>query len=477
LAPVANLPKPAGSKTVQFTKVVNGLTAATKQTSVALGLLCITDRRLDHSKRDLTKVGFREDFRTFFSDIVSEELTNAGYAVLRDKGDLASAAIQQEADYFIGAKLVTSKRHVCLFGTTKKGKALYEIEWSILDRKTEKIVYKSNKAGAGELKEFDSNGKDIITKRTITSVTRMLLADPKFAEVFNGRHTGRRIPKDDASTGRAPLQRPPKKPPVVAQPKVEKSKTVSAPDEFIALKGPQIERLLANLEDVSFPDDDTGQFSSDPWFMSFEGNGKWRADNTAALFESFGSWRVDGDIACISVKDSYGYGASNPIAGCFTVLVNQSRSVVAAKFTDRNSKLFILKDGANGDIARIHGDIARLQPPATTSPTALVTANMQYERGLQHYEGKDLQQDYVEAMKWYRKAADRGLAVAQRKLGQMYDAGVGVLQDYIRAHMWYNLAATNGDEIARKIRVAITNKMTPDQVAEAQKLARQWRPK
>ena len=59
----------------------------------------------------------------------------------------------------------------------------------------------------------------------------------------------------------------------------------------------------------------------------------------------------------------------------------------------------------------------------------------------------------------------------------MYDNGRGVLQDYVRAHMWYNLAAAQGNKPATKNRDLLAKRMTPAQIAEAQKLAREWRPK
>ena len=86
-------------------------------------------------------------------------------------------------------------------------------------------------------------------------------------------------------------------------------------------------------------------------------------------------------------------------------------------------------------------------------------------------------QDYTEATRWYRKAADQGNATAQSNLGTMYDKGQGVTQDYIQAHIWYNLAAARGLKIGRKNRDILAEKMTPAQIAEAQKLAREWKPK
>ena len=89
-------------------------------------------------------------------------------------------------------------------------------------------------------------------------------------------------------------------------------------------------------------------------------------------------------------------------------------------------------------------------------------------------QGEGLPPDEIEAVKWYRLAAEQGNAYAQTKLGVMYDKGFGVPQDFAQAHMWFNLAAAGGDETAAKIREFYSEKMTPDQIAEAQRLAREW---
>lgn len=90
-------------------------------------------------------------------------------------------------------------------------------------------------------------------------------------------------------------------------------------------------------------------------------------------------------------------------------------------------------------------------------------------------------QNYAEAVKWRRLAAEQGDAVAQVALGAMYALGNGVPQNYIQSYLWYSLAAAQGHtEIANKavkLRDETASKMTPAQLAEAQKLAAQWRPK
>jgi TPR repeat protein len=59
----------------------------------------------------------------------------------------------------------------------------------------------------------------------------------------------------------------------------------------------------------------------------------------------------------------------------------------------------------------------------------------------------------------------------------MFSIGRGVPQDYISAHMWFSLAAAGGNGDAEKNRENVAAKMTPAQIAEAQKLAREWKPK
>jgi TPR repeat protein len=91
--------------------------------------------------------------------------------------------------------------------------------------------------------------------------------------------------------------------------------------------------------------------------------------------------------------------------------------------------------------------------------------------------GEGVPQNYREALKWYRKAADQGNAMAQYNIGAMYVSGHGVPQDYVTAHMWFNLSAAQDDDDAAKNRDVIAQRMTLAQIAEAQKLAREWRPK
>jgi TPR repeat protein len=104
-------------------------------------------------------------------------------------------------------------------------------------------------------------------------------------------------------------------------------------------------------------------------------------------------------------------------------------------------------------------------------------AEAQYYLGVMFDTGEGVPQDYGEAIKWYRKAAEQGLAVAQSNLGAMYGLGQGVPQDYVQALKWFNLAASQGYPEAQKGMDLIGNGMTPAQIAEAKRLAKEWKPK
>ena len=94
-----------------------------------------------------------------------------------------------------------------------------------------------------------------------------------------------------------------------------------------------------------------------------------------------------------------------------------------------------------------------------------------FSRG--HYNGQGVIQDYAEALQWFKLAAAQGNANAQLNIGIMYRKGEGVIQDYVRAHMWYNLSAAGGNADVAKDRDLVAAKMTTQQIAEAQKLARE----
>ncbi|MBM3583865.1 MAG: sel1 repeat family protein [Alphaproteobacteria bacterium] len=101
-------------------------------------------------------------------------------------------------------------------------------------------------------------------------------------------------------------------------------------------------------------------------------------------------------------------------------------------------------------------------------------AEAQFGLGFMYYHGRGVPQDDVEAVKWFRLAAEQGLAQAQVNLGAMYAIGQGVPQDYVQAHMWLNLGGSAGYADSVKHRDTIAALMTPNQIAEARRLANEW---
>jgi uncharacterized protein len=86
------------------------------------------------------------------------------------------------------------------------------------------------------------------------------------------------------------------------------------------------------------------------------------------------------------------------------------------------------------------------------------------------------QKGYATALRLVRPLAEQGDPKAQGLLADMYWRGEGVQQDYVLAHMWLNLATAHGATNAAKSRDEPAAKMTPEQVADAQRLAREWKP-
>ncbi len=147
-------------------------------------------------------------------------------------------------------------------------------------------------------------------------------------------------------------------------------------------------------------------------------------------------------------------------------------------------------------------------------------ADAQFSLGVMYYEGKGVPKDATQAVTWSRKAAEQGNAKAQYNLGTMYDQGTGVpkddvqavawwrkaaeqgqanaqfslgayygelkeieqfgdpvgLRDPVQAYMWFNLAAAQGFTGADKRRELVAIIMSPKQIAEAQRLTREWKP-
>ena len=90
--------------------------------------------------------------------------------------------------------------------------------------------------------------------------------------------------------------------------------------------------------------------------------------------------------------------------------------------------------------------------------------------------------DYGTAFAKFKNAAEAGNADAQGRLALLYALGRGVPQDFVQAHKWFTIAAsteTDKEERDRSVRSRdlVSGKMTPNQIAEGHRLAREWKPK
>ena len=102
------------------------------------------------------------------------------------------------------------------------------------------------------------------------------------------------------------------------------------------------------------------------------------------------------------------------------------------------------------------------------------------ELGNCYLEGNGAPTDIPEGLKWTRMAADQGFAPAQNTLGLCYSKGKGVAKDYVEAYKWFNLAVAKGGELADDVKInlaAAERFLTPEQVADAQRMAREFKPR
>ena len=111
------------------------------------------------------------------------------------------------------------------------------------------------------------------------------------------------------------------------------------------------------------------------------------------------------------------------------------------------------------------------------------TSAAQFNLGTIFYDGPGGLRAYGEAAKWFLLAAQQGNPVAQFNLGTMFSEGKGVDRDDVQAYKWWDIASTKlpASEVDMRAsavsgRDKLGSKMKPDQLAQARKLAREWKP-
>src|SRR5262249_4089078 len=129
-------------------------------------------------------------------------------------------------------------------------------------------------------------------------------------------------------------------------------------------------------------------------------------------------------------------------------------------------------------VSRDYGEAVRMYRKAAAKGNAMAESTL----GDIYYYGRGAPQDFTEAVKWWSLAADANIATAQLNLSVMLANGDGTPQDYLKAHMYAKLAASQlppGEDrdTAIKNRDIVAKLMSREQLAEAQRLASEWRTK
>jgi len=108
----------------------------------------------------------------------------------------------------------------------------------------------------------------------------------------------------------------------------------------------------------------------------------------------------------------------------------------------------------------------------------------QSELGAMYIDGRSVPVDVAKGLHWSLLAAEQGDSGAQVRVAVLLEQGIGTSQDYVQAHKWYNLAvashAPSNIELSAKVAEArdkLAAKMSPDQIAEAQRNAWEWQQK
>ena len=128
-----------------------------------------------------------------------------------------------------------------------------------------------------------------------------------------------------------------------------------------------------------------------------------------------------------------------------------------------------------GDVQSITPKLCEDWYDAITSkqPDSIELGDAEKEAFNQAFESY-LSGSYDIACKGFIELSEQDSSVSQYYLGLMYLTGLGVLQDFAPAHMWLNIASSHGHKKARMRLDQLTQNMTAELIAEAQKQARRW---
>jgi TPR repeat protein len=140
-------------------------------------------------------------------------------------------------------------------------------------------------------------------------------------------------------------------------------------------------------------------------------------------------------------------------------------------------RLFVRHGAYWGDVVeKLDGSLVREFMPELQRKAQQGEAAAQANLAALYQRGIGVPRDARQAVAWYEQAAAQGYGWAQWELGRAYAEGRAVLRDDVLAWAWANLAAAGGLPYAAALREEVERRLTPAQRAEAQRLARTWRP-
>lgn len=131
-------------------------------------------------------------------------------------------------------------------------------------------------------------------------------------------------------------------------------------------------------------------------------------------------------------------------------------------------------DFNNGVYAYSRGEYARAYHTMRSLAEASDHALAQYYLAMMYLRGQGVEQNYEEAAKWFRQAAEQRIKQAQYQLAKLYMAGRGVPRDYEYAYAWYRAGAEHQHQGAMAELQKARDSLAPEELEEAEKLSRQF---
>jgi len=198
-------------------------------------------------------------------------------------------------------------------------------------------------------------------------------------------------------------------------------------------------------------------------------NGEGVPKDAAKAVEWYQKAAAQGDAAAqLNLGWMYGYGDGVPKDAAKAVEWYQK----AAAQGDAGAQVNLGSMYANGE--GVPKDAAKAVEWSQKA-AAQGDADAQYNLGLMYGNGEGVPKDAAKAVEWYKKAAAHGSAEAQTNLGYAYRTGNGISKNLVLAYAWSNLAAAQGNAKASKNRDLYESQLTPQQRAEGQRLASNWK--